>query len=392
VSVNGARCFALLALTALLSGCPEEKKPTAEGPAPSASPPPVLPDDAFAPVDPPRPAGDLQADLDAFTTVEACTEARAKVDPLVGDALDAIGYDTFLRDACRMLDAAKAKDATRCEGIDASSLRTRCRQWVAMAKGDADACPLRQGGEPASGREATCVAAALRSPALCAGEGRTKRAACVALVSHDAKGCDVLLGAERAPCVRDAERWRRVLVGDAALASVPAASGTLEVHGDGREDPAETKVDLAADVETGVVAVEEGPARRLTVGTLLGSSLSPRAVGPSVRTRFGVELYVMGGVTRVEHLELAVPGATTLSCPGNACDVTAKVGTLDVKRGGAVELHVEGTVGVAPQRFRIDATVKTWVRDVTTPVRPSLPLRPPPPSLPGTAPTKPAHL
>jgi hypothetical protein len=179
-----------------------------------------------------------------------------------------------------------------------------------------------------------------------------------------------------------------VLVGDAQVAAVPAATGTLEVHGDRREDPAETKVDLAADVEVGVVALEEGPARRFTVGTVLGTTLSPRAVGPSVRTRFGVEVYVMGSVARVEHLELAVPGATTLSCPGVACEVTAKVGKLEAKRGGAVEVHVEGTVGVAPQKFRIDATVKTWVRDVTTPARPlPLPLRPPGP--PGAAPTKP---
>ena len=50
-------------------------------------------------VDPPRPAGDFKVDVDAFTTIEDCMRDRAKVDPVVGDALENIGYDTFLRDA-----------------------------------------------------------------------------------------------------------------------------------------------------------------------------------------------------------------------------------------------------------------------------------------------------
>jgi hypothetical protein len=386
VRVNGGRFLPAL-VVAFASGCFDEKKPEgAAAPGAPSSPAHALPEDAFALVDPPRPAGDLQSDLDVFTTVEACTEARAKVDPLIGDVLEAIGYDTFLRDACRMLEATKAKDAKVCEGIDASALRGRCRQWVAMAKGDADACPLRVEGEPSFGREATCVAAALRSPALCAGETRKKRAACTALVSRDGKGCAALLGAERASCARDAERWRRVLAGDPVVESVPAAGGTLEIHGDGREDPAEAKVDLASDVETGVVVIDDRPAKRFTLGAMLGSTASPRAVAPSVRTRIGAEVYVAGGAARVQRLELAVPGATTLACPGVACELAARVRRLDAKRGGAVELELEGAVGVAPQRFRIALSAKTWVRDVIAPTSPApTPLFPPAAAAPSQA-------
>jgi hypothetical protein len=89
-------------------------------------------------LDPPAPPGDLKTELDEFTTVDACVQQRARLDPLVGDALDAIGYDTFLRDACRMLDAAKAQDDRRCEAIDASILRERCKATVAEIIGDAE--------------------------------------------------------------------------------------------------------------------------------------------------------------------------------------------------------------------------------------------------------------
>src|ERR1700716_2985951 len=40
--------------------------------------------------DPLAPPGDLKAELDQFTTVDACVQQRARLDPLVGDAPEAI--------------------------------------------------------------------------------------------------------------------------------------------------------------------------------------------------------------------------------------------------------------------------------------------------------------
>ena len=110
-------------------------------------------------VDPPAAAGDLQAEIQGFTSVDACVEQRAHLDPLLGDALEAIGYDTFVRDACRVLDAAKAGDAARCDAIDASSLRRQCVGTVAASKGDADLCPWNIPSRPEGGRDTWCLAA-----------------------------------------------------------------------------------------------------------------------------------------------------------------------------------------------------------------------------------------
>src|ERR1700690_2472132 len=142
----------------LLSACDDDKKPHDVGVASPSAIASALGIDAaalgVALVDPEKPAGDLAADLASFTSVEACMKQRtASLDPLVGDAVDAIGYDTFLRDACRMLEAAKNKDAKKCELIDASSLRARCRTITAMVAADVESCPLKAPSKPELGRD-----------------------------------------------------------------------------------------------------------------------------------------------------------------------------------------------------------------------------------------------
>src|SRR5262249_3239300 len=72
------------------------------------------------------PSGDLRSDIESFTTLDACVRARATVDPLLGDAIEALGYDTLTRDACRILQALKAKNTEACRPIASSALRNRC--------------------------------------------------------------------------------------------------------------------------------------------------------------------------------------------------------------------------------------------------------------------------
>ena len=317
-------------------------------------------------IDPAKPAGDLAQDLAGFTTVEACMKQRSNVDPVLGDAIDAIGYDTFLRDACRVLEAAKAKDAKKCDAIDASGLRHRCRAVTAMVSGDADGCPLRAPSKPELGRDGMCVAAALRSPAMCEGVQRRDRPACEALLLHDTKKCDPIpLEDQRIPCARDAARFGGVLTGAAAIGSVPASKGTLTIHGEGRADPAQTTVDLDADVGSGVVVVLEGKRTRVTFGNVGDATVLPRAAQPLEHTRLALS-FVTGGDKPIEitTATLTVAGATQSSCSGERCTLTIKPTQIDPKRGGAATFTIDGVMGSAPQAFRIHVEVGTFVRDV----------------------------
>lgn len=317
--------------------------------------------DAFSATDPQRPAGDLRGDLDAFTTVDECVAKRtASMDPLVGDGLGAIGYDTFLRDACRMLEAAKTNDGKKCDAIDASSMRAKCRSLVAIASGRADDCPLKVDGEPRHGRDATCLAAALRSPALCAGETRLRRSVCEALVLHDPKKCDPIVGADHDACTRDASRYKSIIVGNAAIEKVAKTTAELEVHGVGRDDPPETKVDLAPDLETGSALVLGSTESRFDIGTVGITTAALKSVSPQQKTRLSFTVHGLAkGDAKIDRLELSVPGANSIAC--SPCDaIPVKIEKLDKARGGEIVLSLEGTV--AP--FKIKAHIATFVRDV----------------------------
>jgi hypothetical protein len=158
-----ARRTLIIAAAALMAIACDDKNPTVR-PAPSVTP--ATPASVAAALgidagglvdtaDPPAPAGDLKAELDRFVNVETCVKERANLDPLVGDALRAIGYDTFLRDACRLLEAAKDKKRETCDRIDSSALRTRCQSWVAMVAQTPDAWRVRCNSRASSRAGAT---------------------------------------------------------------------------------------------------------------------------------------------------------------------------------------------------------------------------------------------
>lgn len=338
-------------------------------PAPIESVARALDVDAAAlasPVDPPAAAGDLEAEIDAFSTVDACVAQHAHLDALLGDALEAIGYDTFVRDACRVLDAAKAHDAKRCEGIDASSLRRQCASTVAAITGDADACPWVTEAKPALGRDGTCLALAARDPRLCAtAETNAARATCEAMVRHDVAPCAALPDrTDAARCRRDAERWTAATPSpDATLAALPAAAGTLRVEA-GAGAPQEA--DLGPDASRGVVLVEQRDGARFELGP--GADAGFLAASPHTQAQLGVTIFASrdGKRVEVERAALRVPGRAPLSTPLARSTLVASIEKLDHARGGVVSLTLDGELADSAGAAHVRATVKTFVRDVVS--------------------------
>ncbi|WP_394844097.1 hypothetical protein LZC95_44475 [Pendulispora brunnea] len=363
---------------AIAWGCDKRERPPHQE-SPSGAADPVSPEriarilgkDAAAfvvPEEPPPNAGDLKGDLERFTTLDACVAERtAAVDPVVGDALLGIGYDTFVRDACRVLDATKARDARRCAPIEASSLRLRCEAFVAMAAGAPDACPPDVAGDRTRGRDATCVAIAARDGRLCAGETPAKRGACEALASGDEKKCDE---ADRRTCARSASRWKTMLAGASAspAPALPAAKGTLTLHGaEGTADPPQAVTDLSIEVERGIVLTRELGQVRWRVGSLQELGSVPHSVSPGARPRIGFELSLLRdapGDAKVERLELDIPGGITIVAPSVRSSLKAHVTKLEKRRGGEAHFVVEGTVGSTPRTYAVHVEVTTFVRDL----------------------------
>jgi hypothetical protein len=331
------------------------------------------------PVDPPAPAGDLKAEIEHFTTLDACVAERARLDPLVGDALEAIGYDTFLRDACRIIEAAKANDAARCSAIDATALEALCRTTVAEIAAAPDTCPWEAPGRPARGREARCLAIATRDVRLCAGAlDALARASCEATLGGDERPCTKLrTRAEQARCSRDSARWRGLVSGRAPVADTPPVvpAGTLHVepldaHAVSGAASGPLDVDLRPDLEHGVTLVVDGEGTRFVVGPLSEAGLDFIAPSPHVRGSLALELLVASGsrkmptVARVERAELVVPGRPAASTPGATSTLTAKVTSLAPTRGAPVALEIEGDISAAASSWRVRAQATTFVRDV----------------------------
>jgi len=317
-------------------------------------------------VDPPPKAGDLKEDIAHFKSVEACISERMALDPVVGDALLAIGYDTFLRDACRVLDAAKAKDARRCGPIEASALRAHCEAFVAIIGENPDACPLDIAGDATRGHDPTCIAAAARDVRLCAGESDRKRGNCEALLTGDDKKCGEQ---NHRVCARDVARWKSILAANPPSRATPMApaKGTLTIHGaEGTPDPPQTSADLSVEVARGVVLAHELGGTRLRVGSLQELGVIPHASNPVARPRIGFELLVAHDPpsdAKIEHLELDIPGAVTVVMPSMGGTLKAHVTKLDKMRAGEVQITIDGTAG-NPKPYAVHSEIATFVRDV----------------------------
>ncbi|MDB4933712.1 MAG: hypothetical protein JWP87_684 [Labilithrix sp.] len=374
---------------AVVVACDDKKGPL---PAPSANvapPSPASPASVMAMLgldagalsettDPPAPAGDLKADIDRFVSVDTCVKERANIDPLVGDALRAIGYETFLRDACRLLEAAKDHSREKCDRIDSSALRLRCQSWVAMVAQTPDTCPPQFEGITTRGRNVMCLAVAGKDPRLCTGEPRTAaRATCEAMAAQDAAKCDVLLPSDAPSCKRELARWRTLLAAPlSGLPKLPAARGKLIVKGEaGTPDPPTTEADLASEFARGGVVVTSRDRARVELGMIGESETSRIAPSPNRRARLGIAVLFEPGATSkdpqkpvLERLELEVPGEATIVHPLAKCDCRITTARVDRTRGGELAIALQGTLSSGNRTYKIDVDLATFVRDVVAEV------------------------
>lgn len=320
--------------------------------------------------DPAPPAGDLMAEARAFTTLDACVAEHARLDPLVGDSLRAIGYDTFLRDSCRILEALSKQSLGPCAEIAASPLRNHCASTVAIALAHPDDCPYASELSKAEGRDAFCVAVAARDPRLCAGV-RGSRVTCDAVLARSADRCPRAGGAE---CRRDVTRLRALITGELVTDKpLRATKVTLTVRGEGQtETPMPSTADLAADAAHGLVLVRARDRSVMEVGSFGNSAYAPPSLHLTSALRVSDKL---GGGTALERFELDLPNRATVVFPGNRVDGKVTFDPWKAARGEPVGITFEGRVTVGSSEYTVNERVETFIRDVVTEDMPA----PPPP-------------
>jgi hypothetical protein len=354
-------------------------------PRPSGEPPPAA-SEALAPlereavepeVDPAGPAGDVAAEIAAFSDLRSCVKRHRVVDPVLADALEAIGYDSFAFDACRMVQALKDQDAARCEPILSSAVRGRCEAQVAMIAGNTSLCPTDEHVPGVPMHDVVCLAAARRDVRPCAALLGMERAGCEGLVAHDVARCGT---DER--CARSVRRWKPVLPlmpGKSPHAGrIEAEVRSLDEQADGGESS--LGLELAREAAVGAVLVHRGRRVRLLIG-------DPRT--------FFVTDEISGGGLLIElpawppepgelRLTTAQVRATLRHRPLGTLELTVasvtevQIEQLDTRPNSPVKLRA--TTQLGPQRTsrRVAWTIDTWLRDVVEvpdePRRPLLPL------------------
>jgi hypothetical protein len=332
---------------------------------------------------PAGPAGDLAAEVSQFASIEACTRERAlRMDPALRDALRAIGYEHIATDACRVLDAIKASDIERCRKVDSNPLRARCAAVYAMASAAPDLCPIdgiqlenelqparaRDRNELVRGRLPLCVAVANRDPTLCAAvPGYPERATCEAILTKSSSACKNLAANDRGNCELEAKRFQSLIQVLHVSPPVSDQRFALDLTGDGESlAPQDSHIEFAREVSRGVVLVKEGGTSYIEVGALLRDGGTAFAPTPASRTRVSFAVRVAAGTERgtVERLELEVPGRATMVVPGARFDGLLRVVSLGLSRGSLLQLDLQGTIGVAPNAFRMRLQLRTFVRDI----------------------------
>ena len=312
------------------------------------------------PRDPVEPAGDLLRDIEQFESLQRCVETRGPIDPIVGDAIDALGYESIKRDACRVLQAAKNKNVAMCDPILSSSLRSHCAMTVAVATATVANCPL-----VGSNHDALCVALAQRDERLCAATPSYQRTLCRALLSKDTSKCN-----NNANCQRRVERWKglmpdksdRIVLGTRASVSIAPMTDAATLAGDTFDLSnaiVGATVYKTADTVT-VTLGDESVSKWPASAHVTTARVAMKIVASDQLIRQGSRNYTAGSI----GFDLSLPRYGRLSVPAEQATGHIHVDMFSTGIGGPVRFTLQTTEGPSYNRKQVSFSINTYVRDV----------------------------
>jgi hypothetical protein len=309
--------------------------------------------------DPAPPSGDLKRDVESFTTLDACVRARTAMDPLLGDAIDALGYDSLPRDACRILQALRTQSAEPCRPIIASGLRARCESYVAIVAGKPNLCPINGSGKFAA-RDAVCLARASRDERMCAAVSAGERARCRALVLGKKSEC----GADES-CARQVDRYKSLLEKPTEGPALPSHLHVEVVDDKGASGT--SSFDLDDIAAAGAVLRATPLGNRIVLGSPKTSAW-PASDAPSASPRLFFEVTMPSSprqstlAARDLDLDLLVPKVGLLSAI-LAGETKIEVRQFSAEPTAPIDFVLTTTLRDAPRSFHVKLDVQTFVRE-----------------------------
>ncbi|MFO0660450.1 MAG: hypothetical protein U0165_11555 [Polyangiaceae bacterium] len=315
------------------------------------------------PADLPAPVGDLAHEIDSFTDVAACVKRHTR-DPLIGDGLEALGYDSFLTDLCRGVQAMKSRDVAPCQSSMSSAMKRNCMRQVAMIQGDAALCPIDEPRRRVLSHDRVCLAAARRDVRPCTALPQHERITCEALVAHDVARC----GTEP-HCLRFVHRYMSIVPAASGVAPYASrASVEIKTVDDSADaGVANETIELAADAAAGAVLIVRRDGLTLHFGALEAVLRPPQAQGglllelptqPSLNTELTLS-------DRQALALLKLPSGLDLEL-ANKPRVKVTIERLDREPNGVIKLKADVLMGPPGAARLARWTLDTWLRDVVT--------------------------
>lgn len=273
----------------------------------------------------------------------------------LGHALQALGDDSLLQDACGLELAVRDRAPARCASLHLSGLRETCSFRTAVVAGRPDACPAAVG---LRGRDPVCVALAARDPALCGAASLTERARCLALASGGDRPCQALDALLRPGCARDLDVLRPLLA-PMPRVDVLAPEASRNVWSSPAEDGGGAEAPVAW-LTRGVFLDESGSLWLMDPGAGWPGPYATAADQPLL----GAVVPARRGPATPLDAALVVAGSPRLSTGDGTLHASALLTHAVRRRGGRVagRLTLEGAV--AGRAVHVELRFDTFVRDV----------------------------
>lgn len=323
-----------------------------------------------AETDPAAPAGDLAQELAAFTDVKSCAKRHRMMDPLLADAIDAIGYERLAVDACRMVEALKTREVASCSPIASSAVRRRCEEQLAMLEGNTSLCPVEELAHDYPMHLPACLAAARRDVRPCAALLGMDRARCEGVVAHDVARCGT---DER--CARFVQQWRQLLPltpGNSPYLARMDAS--VRAVGDADAGAPAEQISLPREAAAGAVLVSDKGHHRLLIGDPRAFFITDETVGAGIGLALpdwppaagDLRLTAAQALVTFRHRQMGVQQLSVASV------VDVHIHEIGTEPNAPVRLRASALVGPQSAMRRVTFEIDTWLRDsVVAPKPPS---------------------
>ncbi len=333
--------------------------PAAAQPGATEEPPPPSPW--------PADVGDLRTEVEQFAGERDCAERLPRGIPVaLAETISDLGYDTIVADSCGSLAALHERSPERCDRLGTTAVRRGCRLRLALLAADPAFCPPDQ---TSGGRDALCIAWALRDASMCRGAASLEAARCRAVLAHDARACSAA-SIDATRCRAESRRYASALSEGRPLrgrvARDPELHVELRVVTSDDSAPAETRVIDSPALARGAYLEPRGCVHHVTLG---GSpSVAVLDETPTISLALDLDRSVHAG-SRLDVgalgavLDVDVPGMERAS---SATGATGRVviTALDRERGGALAGTISATLPLVGGRLAVEGRFRTFVRDL----------------------------